>query len=291
MADELGPPIEIAQASLPLTSLQYARSGDGPPLIMVPATISEIVDWQELVRFVGQRYSAHFFELPGYGGSTPFEEPFSSGQVARTVIDLADHLGFDKFTLMGFSFGGVFAFKTLRDFGDRVDNVVLLSPCVSQRALQHSKAGRLAIRVLTEALRSDRAREGMLKLMHDPRLVDALVWFMTSVGGYETNADLRARLLGFSKETLDVLVGQVREIISVEVEDLGGPYPHPCFFAMSRNDPLLDYDFTEMFVKSRFSDLIVEAFDFDYHCPPEPFTFAQLDADYRALLSAFDDRE
>ena len=42
-------------------------------------------------------------------------------------------------------------------------------------------------------------------------------------------------------------------------------------------------------MQEQFTDPIVERFTFDYHAPPSPFTFEQLNRDYRSMLSAFDD--
>ncbi|MDA3937051.1 MAG: alpha/beta hydrolase [Actinomycetota bacterium] len=276
-------------ADLPLTRLHYVRCGEGDPMIIVPATISEIKDWLPFVQFLGQGYRTHFFELPGHGGSEPFDQPFSSELVAESVEQLADHLGLDRFILMGFSFGGVLTFKTLQRLSDRVDKVVLLSPLVSYLGLRHSRAKLLALKATVGTLRNPKAKNGMLKLMHDERTVDALVWFMTVVGKYETNADLRARLLGFPPATLDVLLSQVREVLSVETDDIAGPYTQPCFFGMSVNDPLLDFATSVSFVQEQFTDPIIKRFTFDYHAPPDPFTFEQLDRGYRSMLSAFDD--
>lgn len=288
MGQSQGPELTKHYAELPLTTLHYGRAGDGEPMIVVPATISEIDDWAALVRFVGQKYSAHFFELPGYGGSEPFEQPYRSELVAETVEHLADHLGFERFVLMGFSFGGILTLKTLRRLTERIDKVVLLSPCVTHRALRHSRPKMLALKAAVSALNVPLAKNGVLRIMHDPRTVDALVWFMTEVGKYETNADLRARLLGFPPATLDVLLGQVREVLSVETTDLAGPFEQPCFFGMSVEDPLLDFKTTLEFVSGQFRDPVIQRFHFPYHTPPEPFTFEQLNRDYHSLLDAFE---
>jgi len=62
---------------LPLCSLHVMESGDGPPLIIVPATISELENWADLVRFIGQWFRAYFFELPGHGQSTALPADFT----------------------------------------------------------------------------------------------------------------------------------------------------------------------------------------------------------------------
>jgi pimeloyl-ACP methyl ester carboxylesterase len=269
--------------------LRYAVCGEGEPLIIVPATISRIDDWLPFIHFVGQRYRAHFFELPGHGGSAPFECPYSSDLVAETIEQFADAMGFERVTLMGFSFGGVLTMKTLRRLGDRVDKVVLLSPFISHRGLKHNPVKLRAVKAAVLSTGHRLGRAAWLRIMRDPVAVDSFVWFATSVGKYETTSDLRSRLLGFSDSAFDTLTNQVREILSTKEEDLEGPYPQPCFFGMSTRDPLLDFQTSHAFAVRNFSNLTVARWDFDYHCPREPFTLQQLNSEYRELLSVFED--
>lgn len=274
---------------LPSTTLSYAQSGTGEPLIIVPATISRIDDWLPFLHFVGQRYEAYFFELPGHGGSTPFSQPFSSAQVAEAIEEFADAMGFEKFGLMAFSFGGVLALKTLQRLGDRVSKVVLLSPFVSHTGLRHNPIKLHAVRAAVHSTGFPLGRSAWLKIMRDPIAVDSFVWFATTVGKYETTADLRSRLLEFSDSAFDTLTNQVREILSTKGDDLAGPYPQPCFFGMSTKDPLLDFETSLGFATENFPNLTVARWDFDYHCPKEPFTFEQLNRDYHELLDVFGD--
>ncbi len=274
---------------LPLTSLSYAKCGEGEPLVMVPATISRIDDWLPFIHFTGQRYQSYFFELPGHGGSSAFQQPFSSEQVAQTIEDFADALGLEKIALMGFSFGGILTLKTLRLLGNRVSKVIMLSPFVSQEGLRHNAIKLRAVRAAAASAANPLGREAWLRIMRDPRAVDAFVWFATVVGKYETTADLRSRLLEFSDSAFDTLRSQVRELLSTTDADLAGPYTQPCFFGMSINDPLLDYEVSRRFVAEQFVNPIMEAWDFPYHCPSEPFTLEQLNRDYGRLLDVFSD--
>lgn len=284
------PPTETRQRiELPLTTLSYAQCGSGEPLIMVPATISQIDDWLPFIHFMGQRYSVHFFELPGYGGSEPFAEPFSSELVAEMVEQFADALGLDRFVLMGFSFGGVLTLKTLHRLGDRVSKVILLAPFVSNRGLQHNFFKLQAIRAATASARRGFGRACWLRIIRNPRAVDAFVWFMTSIGKFESSADLGARVLAFEDASFDTLRNQVAEVLTTREEDLEGPYSQPCFFGMSVNDPLLKYETSYRFVSAQFPDPIVVEWDFPFHAPPEPFTFEQLNSDYAQLLDSFGD--
>ena len=239
-----------------------------------------------MIQFVGQHYRTYFFEMPGHGGSSPLEEGFSSVRLTGVIGDLADHLGIDDFALLGFSFGGILTLRALQGLGERVNKVGLLSPCVSNRALTRPPLDRALVSALISTLGFSIPRNAVARLLGNESAVRALAWFMQEVGGFESPTDIRERLMGFSASTLDVLVAQVREILTVTEEDLAGPYPQPCFFGMSRFDPLLEYDRTERFVRENFGDLVVETFDWEYHAPPEPLTFEDYVRDYTPLLDA-----
>jgi len=65
------------------------------------------------------------FDRPGYGRST--QVPFSLSRVARLGIDLADHLGWQRFATLGWSGGGPFALATAAEALDRVSAVGVIS--------------------------------------------------------------------------------------------------------------------------------------------------------------------
>lgn len=284
-------PLSVHQAELPGTSLRYARCGDGPPLIIVPATVSLIEDWTPMIQFVGQTYTAYFFEMPGHGGSTPLAEGFSSTRLAEVIGDLADHIGVERFALLGFSFGGILALRALQHLGPRVSKVGLLSPCVSSRALTRPSMDIAMISAVVSALEHRIPRHMLAWLLGNETAVRMVTWFMIDIGGFESPTDLSARLMSYSASTLQVLVAQVREILTVTEEDLAGPYEQPCFFGMSEFDPLLDYQRTLSFVRQNFADLVTETFDWPYHAPPVPLTFEDYVRDYAALLDADSRRE
>jgi pimeloyl-ACP methyl ester carboxylesterase len=279
-------PLTIHEADLPGTRLRYAECGDGPPLIIVPATVSLIEDWTPMVQFIGTRYHAHFFEMPGHGGSSALTDGFSSKRLASVIGDLADHIGAEDFALIGFSFGGILALRALQELGPRVNKVGLLSPCVSNRALTRPPLDRALVTAVISALEHHIPRHMLAWLLGNETAVRLVIWFMIDVGGFESPADLKARLMSYSESTLQVLVAQVREILTVTEEDLAGPYEQPCFFGMSEFDPLLEYTRTEAFVRQNFSDLVVETFDWPYHAPPVPLTFDDYMRDYTPLLEA-----
>lgn len=279
-------PVTVRDAELPGTRLRYAECGDGPPMIIVPATVSLIEDWTPMIQFIGQRYHTYFFEMPGHGGSTPLAEGFSSTRLTQVIGDLADHVGAEEFALLGFSFGGILALRALQGLGPCVTKVGLLSPCVSNLALSRPPIDRALVTAVVSALEHRFPRNALAWLLNNETAVKLVIWFMCDIGGFETPTDLRGRLMSYSASTLQVLVAQVREILTVTEEDLAGPYPQPCFFGMSEFDPLLEYHRTDAFVRTNFSDLVVETFDWPYHAPPVPLTYDDYVRDYTPLLEA-----
>ncbi len=162
----LPPQAIFGDMALPNTRLHYVKAGMGAPLIIVPATVSLIRQWLPLTQFMGQRFTSYFFELPGHGGSTPYPEKFKSQFVPRTVEEFVNNLGYDKFNLMGFSFGGLLALRTLEHLQDRIEKVILLSPCVSRRALKWSMARQWAFKASIKAMKNQRLLQGIHYVMN-----------------------------------------------------------------------------------------------------------------------------
>lgn len=278
--------ITVREVPLAGTTLRVAECGQGEPLIMVPATVSLIDDWAPLIRFMSTSYRTYFFEMPGHGGSSPLEGGFSSKKLARVIHDLADHLGHERFALMGFSFGGVLMLRALQELGSRVTSVKLLSPAIGKGAVRQSRVARMLVLGLLRTLSRERARRILAWLLGNGTVTRPLAWFMHDIGGFEVSTDLSARLKGYGEPTIRVLVEQFTEVLTTDADEFAGPYPQPCFFGMSALDPLLDYEVTAAFVRANFSDLMVETFDFPYHAPPHPLALEDYMRDYQGLLDA-----
>ncbi|TLM78507.1 MAG: alpha/beta fold hydrolase, partial [Actinobacteria bacterium] len=177
--------LELRFADLPLTRLHFITGGDGPPLVMVPATYSAISDYIGLVRFMAQRFHIYFFELPGHGLSAPFAEPFSSDLVARTVGDLLDSEGHARASIMGFSFGGILALASLELLRDRIDSAILLSPCATHRAMKYDRWRIAVLRNVVRALRPPHAQRLFVSALRHRVTAAAFGWFVKTIGRME----------------------------------------------------------------------------------------------------------
>jgi pimeloyl-ACP methyl ester carboxylesterase len=272
---------------LPLARLHVLEAGRGMPLIMVPATISELENWLPLAQFMAQWFHVYFFELPGHGQSEPFHERFSSQRVAELVAQLADTLGFERFSLMGFSFGGILAMRTFKLLSHRIDRLILIAPCLDHRALPFS---RLRLRLLYKSnqfLSHPRVQEQFVSLIHNPHTVSATVKALQKIGRLEDTMPLQEKLRHTKASTISVLNAQIDEILTTEFEVAPTKYQTPCYFAMSVYDPLLRFDTTLNIVHNHFANVSAVPLLYPFHQPPCAFTYEELNRDFYKTVNAF----
>jgi pimeloyl-ACP methyl ester carboxylesterase len=272
---------------LPLARLHVLEVGSGPVLIIVPATISECKDWIPLTRFMAHWFHVYFFELPGHGESTPFHAPFSTDLVAQTVEQLLDACGIDRFSVMGFSFGGILAMKTFKRLSSRVENLIFISPCLTKRSLLLPRTRILAAQAVIHLINRPRIRRVFLQFLHNPRTVNTSFRFLKQISQLESTIELRPKLLTISETTLEVLARQVDEITTVDFPIPAERHTAPCYLWMSVNDPVLDFATTLNAVQAHFENVDVVPSDIPFHQPPEPLTYEGLMRDYHQTVGAF----
>jgi len=289
MTNTIRPPqATFGDMTLPNTRLHYVKAGTGPPLIIVPATVSLIRQWLPLTQFMGQRFTSYFFELPGHGGSTPYPEKFESRFVPETVEAFVNILGYDKFHLMGFSFGGLLALRTLEHLQDRIEKVILLSPCVSKHALKWSTPRQWAFKASIKAMKNRRLLQGIHYVMNAPRLEGPLIYALSKVSKVDRRILKNKNALRMPLSTLDVFAYTLDEIFQMEYQYADAPFNIPCYFGMSVNDDILKYELTEQIVKRHFQQLTIQKFTHPYHQPPEPPTFEWLNREFGQFLKVIE---
>jgi len=278
------PEVSYHHIDLPKTRLHYMKSGDGPPMVIVPATISRIENWQSLAQFMAQKFTVYFFELPGHGESTPFLEPFRTRLVAETVEALIDRLKHKTISLMGFSFGGILAMETLSLLQERVQKVVLIAPALSKRALQFAQVHLWMVRNAVKMLQRKSVRSGLLRLIRSPRFSPMMAALIARFSNVEKNVSMLKIFRNFTDSTAEVLSYQLDELLNFELPPLKTPFRQPCFCAMSVNDPMLDFETTLSVLQKQFNTVHVERFTHRYHQPPKPITYHEIVQQYYPLL-------
>jgi len=272
---------------LPLARLHVLEVGQGAPLIMVPATISELQNWLPLAQFMAQWFHVYFFELPGHGGSEPFHEGFSSQRVAELVEQLADQLCLERFSLMGFSFGGILAMRTFKRLSPRIDRVVFIAPCLDHRALPFSSLRLSILYRFNHILSYPKVQTGFYRLIHNPYTVSVVVKLLQKMGHLEDTMPLKRKLLHTPASTISVLNAQVDEILTAEFEVTSVKHETPCYFAMSVYDPLLRFDTTLSVVYSHFENVNTVPLLYPFHQPPGAFSYEELNRNFYKTVDSF----
>lgn len=111
-------------------TLTYVDEGpaDAPSLVAVHGIPGSVRDFRYLAPQLVPRVRIVRVDLPGFGGSAPHAPAVTSldGRAAA-LVELADHLGLERFAVLGHSMGGATALVTASRHPERVTALVLLA--------------------------------------------------------------------------------------------------------------------------------------------------------------------
>lgn len=118
----------IDDISVDSIRVRYATAGEGPPVLMVHGLATSMITWCRNVEAVaGAGFQAIAIDLPGYGGSeVAGHRGYSPESAAEFLIDFADEMGIERFSVVGNSAGGLVAGVTALHYPDRVEKVALV---------------------------------------------------------------------------------------------------------------------------------------------------------------------
>ncbi len=106
--------------------VHYEVVGDGPPLLVVNGSASTIDEARPLVGAFAPRFRVAIADARGLGGTSMPEQPYEMADLAADAVALVDHLGWDTFTLLGLSFGGMVAQEIAVTVPERIQRLVLM---------------------------------------------------------------------------------------------------------------------------------------------------------------------
>jgi pimeloyl-ACP methyl ester carboxylesterase len=107
----------------------FRQFGQGPHnVIALNGWFGSSADWQTLTPALDpQRFTYAFFDYRGYGLSRDIDGEFTFDEVAHDVLALADHLDWQRFSLLGHSMGGMAMQRVLVAAPERVVKMVGVS--------------------------------------------------------------------------------------------------------------------------------------------------------------------
>ena len=90
--------------------LFHTERGDGPPLLCVMGLASDSQGWGLQLDALSERFRTIVFDNRDAGRSTQADADYEIADLAEDTIALADHLGLDRFHLLGYGLALVLVF-------------------------------------------------------------------------------------------------------------------------------------------------------------------------------------
>lgn len=175
--------------------LYWERHGQGPPVLFLNGSGATLATAGPLVAVLGRRLDVVAFDQRGLGRSSTVAEPYAMADLAADALALADHVGWERFGLLGVSFGGMVAQEVAVTAPGRIERLALL--CTSPGGAGGASYPLHQLADLPPAER-DRARLGLLDTRFTPAwLADhpsdrALVAAMAGRAGPERSEEVLA---------------------------------------------------------------------------------------------------
>ena len=105
--------------------LYYEKSGDGPPLFLVPGLGGDGRFWGDNVAALAKDFTVVVHDHRGTARSTLSRIDYSVAQMADDALELIEGLGFDKVHWCGHSTGGAMGQVLAIEHPERIDRLVL----------------------------------------------------------------------------------------------------------------------------------------------------------------------
>jgi (E)-2-((N-methylformamido)methylene)succinate hydrolase len=121
-------------------ALNYRLQGNGPrALVCVHGVGSYLEAWQDVLDALGDGFRILTFDLRGHGRSTRVRGRYEIDDFVTDLLALADHAGFARFDLAGFSLGGLIAQRLALTHPQRLGRLVLLATVSGRTAEERGR--------------------------------------------------------------------------------------------------------------------------------------------------------
>jgi pimeloyl-ACP methyl ester carboxylesterase len=202
--------------------------GSGPnKVICLNGWFGHARGWGPLMHSLDtQHFNYAFMDYRGYGARKGSGGPYTIAQIGHDVLALADHLGWQRFSLVGHSMGGLGIQQALADAPARVQALVGVTP-VPADGFAFDDAGWA---FFSSAARDTAVRRAILDLTTGNRLTG--VWLDAMVKSSLTHSDVEAfdaYLTAWAKTSIvERIQGQTLPVLVVAGEHDGAVSVETC---------------------------------------------------------------
>lgn len=138
--DHNGNPVIHGRARVNGIRMHYVMAGQGEPLLLIHGTPKTHYYWYKLIPLLTEKFTVIAPDLRGFGYTDrpPVEEGYDSQTNAQDLIELMDHLGFEKFHVHGEDRGAEFAYVLAATQRDRVKTLSFCEMLLSGEGLEEA---------------------------------------------------------------------------------------------------------------------------------------------------------
>lgn len=105
-------------------------------IVLLHGYFESLVVWEEFVPLLRDRVRVVTLDLPGHGVSEVRGEIHTMEYLADTVAAAMEHLGVERYSVVGHSMGGYVALSLAERYGERIECMVLLSSTPSADTME-----------------------------------------------------------------------------------------------------------------------------------------------------------
>ena len=105
--------------------IHYWEAGSGPTLLLVHQSSSSVEEFAGLVPFLAKRYRLVTFDWPGHGASDDPVKELGVPEYTASALAVLNHLGIDRFHVLGHHGGALIAMNLAWKLPERVDKIIL----------------------------------------------------------------------------------------------------------------------------------------------------------------------
>ena len=115
----------MATARLNGIDIHYERDGSGPRLLFVNGSGSTLREAQPMLDALRPHFDVVAHDQRGLGKTSAPEGPYTMAQYASDAAAIAEHVGWDRYRVIGVSFGGMVAQELAVTWPERIERLVL----------------------------------------------------------------------------------------------------------------------------------------------------------------------
>lgn len=157
------------------------KQGVGRPLVLVHGSQMNAYDWRDNIDKLSEQYCVYALDMPGCGWSDKPKGTYSPEYYAKFLLDFMDAMQIEKASFIGSSWGGGHVLQFALQYPERVDKLVLASPCCYKHQfnvmdiLRVPLVGRLTLLFTSKALIKGQLKSAYFKKEYvDTALVKAI---------------------------------------------------------------------------------------------------------------------